>query len=73
MQVMLIEYARSALGMADANSTEFNKDTNYPVISLLAEQRAVERKGATMRLGTYPCKVLPGTRLLGCIWQRTYS
>jgi len=62
MQVMLIEFARSVLGMADANSTEFNKDTNYPVISLLAEQRTVERKGATMRLGTYPCKILPGTK-----------
>ena len=62
MQVMLIEYARSVLGLADANSTEFNKETKSPVISMLAEQCGIERKGATMRLGTYPCKVLPGTK-----------
>jgi len=62
MQIMLIEYARSVLGMPDANSTEFNKETRYPVVSLLAEQRDIEDKGATMRLGTYPCTVLPGTK-----------
>ncbi|HML19750.1 MAG TPA: CTP synthase [Candidatus Dependentiae bacterium] len=62
MQIMLIEYARSVLGMSDANSTEFNKETHYPVVSLLAEQRDIESKGATMRLGTYPCTVLPGTK-----------
>jgi len=62
MQIMLIEYARSVLGMSDANSTEFNKETRYPVVSLLAEQRDIESKGATMRLGTYPCTVLPGTK-----------
>jgi CTP synthase len=62
MQIMLIEYARSVLGMSDANSTEFNKETPYPVISLLAEQRDIKNKGATMRLGTYPCTVMPGTK-----------
>lgn len=62
MQIMLIEYARSVLGMSDANSTEFNKETRYPVVSLLAEQRDIEDKGATMRLGTYPCTVVPGTK-----------
>jgi CTP synthase len=62
MQIMLIEYARSVLGMSDANSTEFNKETPYPVISLLAEQRDIKNKGATKRLGTYPCTVMPGTK-----------
>lgn len=69
MQIMLVEYARSVLGMADANSTEFNKDTKFPVISLLAEQRSIERKGATMRLGTYPCKVMPGTKAFNAYGQ----
>lgn len=61
LQVMLIEFARSVLGMSDANSTEFNKDIQHPVVSLLVEQQAIECKGATMRLGTYPCKIIPGT------------
>lgn len=61
MQVMLIEFARSVLGYKDANSTEFNKQTTHPVISLLAEQQGIERKGASMRLGTYLCHVKKGT------------
>lgn len=62
MQVMLVEYARSVLGFSDANSTEFNQQTEHPVISLLAEQQGIDRKGATMRLGTYQCQVMPGTK-----------
>lgn len=61
MQVMLIEFSRSILGFKDANSTEFDKHTKHPVISLLAEQQGIERKGASMRLGTYPCHVQKGT------------
>lgn len=62
MQIMLIEFARSVLGMKDASSTEFNKNTMHPVISLLAEQQGIVQKGATMRLGTYPCHVLDATK-----------
>ncbi|MFH1254615.1 MAG: CTP synthase [bacterium] len=62
MQVMLIEFARNVLGLKDANSTEFDRNTPNPVISLLVEQHGVERKGATMRLGTYPCNVLKGSK-----------
>ncbi len=62
MQVMLIEFARNVLGLKDANSTEFDKKTANPVVSMLAEQLGIERKGATMRLGTYPCKVLKGSQ-----------
>lgn len=62
MQVMLIEFARNVIGLKDANSTEFDRNTTNPVISLLVEQQGVERKGATMRLGTYPCKVLKGSK-----------
>ena len=61
MQVMVIEYARWALN-PQANSTEFDPDTPCPVIDLLPEQREVEEKGGTMRLGLYPCKLLPGTK-----------
>lgn len=62
MQIMLIEFARSVLGMADASSTEFDKNTTHPVISLLAEQQNIAQKGATMRLGTYPCTVKQNTK-----------
>ena len=61
MQVATIEFARDAVGLKDANSTEFDTDTPFPVISLLEEQHDVKVKGASMRLGVWPTKVLPGT------------
>jgi CTP synthase len=61
MQVATIEFARDVCGIKEANSTEFDKDTTEPVISLLEEQRGVENKGASMRLGTWPTKIVPGT------------
>ncbi|HQM65673.1 MAG TPA: CTP synthase [Anaerolineaceae bacterium] len=61
MQVMVIEYARNVLGMEDANSPEFDQRTRHPVIDLMAEQRGLEDKGGTMRLGLYPCVIQPGT------------
>ncbi len=61
MQVMVVEAARAILG-EEANSTEFAPHTPYPVISLLSEQEGVTEKGATMRLGCYPCRLVPGTR-----------
>jgi len=62
MQVMVIELARHAFHSQDANSTEFDRDTPYPVIDLLPEQRGINQKGGTMRLGTYPCHLVPGTK-----------
>jgi len=62
MQVMCIEFARHVLDSPEPNSTEFNLFTRYPVIDLLPEQRDIEDKGATMRLGVYPCQHKPGTR-----------
>ncbi len=62
MQVMVIEFARHAFHSQDANSTEFDRDTPYPVIDLLPEQRGINQKGGTMRLGTYPCHLVPGTK-----------
>ncbi|MBU2043786.1 MAG: CTP synthase [Candidatus Omnitrophica bacterium] len=61
MQVAVVEYARNLCGFKNANSTEFNKSTKYPVISLLEEQKAVQAKGATMRLGAYDCKLKKNT------------
>ena len=61
MQVATIEFARNVTGMKNANSTEFDKDTSDPVISLLEEQQGVRNKGGSMRLGTWPTKIVPGT------------
>ena len=54
MQVMCVEFARNVLGHEDANSTEFDRSTKYPVIDLMLEQRAITDMGGTMRLGLYP-------------------
>ena len=62
MQVMVIEFARHSMGIDDVNSTEFSPATRTPVISLLSEQTGVHDKGGTMRLGSYPCRLVPGTR-----------
>ena len=66
MQIAMIEYARSVLGFKDANSSEFNPDTTYPVIDLMPEQREVEDMGASMRLGKYPCALKPGSKVSQC-------
>ncbi len=62
LQVMVVEAARASLDKPEANSTEFAPETPDPVISLLSEQEGVEEKGGTMRLGYYPCRLVPGTR-----------
>jgi CTP synthase len=62
MQVATIEFARDVCGIEKANSTEFDSDTPDPVISLLEEQREkIHSKGASMRLGTWPTKIVKGT------------
>ncbi len=62
MHVMVIEFARYALGSDKANSTEFDNSTPYPVIDLLPEQKDIPDKGGTMRLGNYPCQLVNGSR-----------
>jgi len=62
LQLAVVEWARDVVGMKDANSTEFDEKTRYPVIDLLPEQRRITEKGATMRLGSYPCRLRRGTR-----------
>jgi CTP synthase len=61
MQCAVIDLAREALDAPDANSTEFAAFTSTPVIDLMPEQRDVANLGGTMRLGLYPCKLLPGS------------
>ncbi len=58
----VVEFARNVAGWERANSTEFNKRTRYPVISLLEEQKGVKDLGGTMRLGAYPCSLKSGSR-----------
>ncbi len=62
MHIMVIELGRHVFHSDKVNSTEFDGGSAYPVIDLLPEQRKVEEKGGTMRLGTYPCHLVAGTR-----------
>jgi CTP synthase len=62
MHIMVIELGRHVFHSDKVNSTEFDAVSAYPVIDLLPEQRSVEEKGGTMRLGTYPCHLVAGTR-----------
>jgi CTP synthase len=63
MQVMSIEFARNVLGLDGSNSTEFDPNTKYPIISLLPEQLQVENLGGSMRLGAYPCTIVENSRI----------
>ena len=62
MQMAVVEFARNVLGFADAHSTEMKEYTTHPVISLMAEQKTIMHKGGTMRLGSYPCRLLAGSK-----------
>ena len=62
LQIAVIDFAREALGSSDANSTEFDMFTKNPVIDFTPDQRGVEEKGGTQRLGLYPAKLTPGSR-----------
>lgn len=63
MQIMTIEFARNILGYLQANSTEFDINTEYPVISLMEDQKNVVEKGGTMRLGAWKCDITEGSKL----------
>ncbi|MFZ5903955.1 MAG: CTP synthase [Chloroflexota bacterium] len=62
MQLMCIEFARNALGYEDANSSEFDRGTETPVIDLMLDQRSITDMGGTMRLGLYPCVLKKGSK-----------
>ena len=57
MQMAVVEFARDILGLKDANSEEFNKDSQNQVIHIMETQKNITKKGGTMRLGAYPCKI----------------
>jgi CTP synthase len=61
MQVATIEFARNVCGLKGASSTEFEEHTPHPVICLLEDQKEVRKKGASMRLGSWPTDLVPGT------------
>lgn len=61
MQMSVIEYSRNVLGWKEANSTEMNEHTPYPVINIMEEQKTITDKGGTMRLGAWKCKLEEGT------------
>ena len=62
MQCAVIEFARNVANLENANSTEFDKNTNYKVVDLMEEQKNIAGYGATMRLGAYPCKIQKGSK-----------
>jgi CTP synthase len=66
MQCAVIEFARDVVGLEGAHSTEFNPDTAYGVIDLMPEQRDIDEKGGTMRLGLYPCRLKEGSLAYDC-------
>ena len=73
MQIAVIEYARHMCGMTDANSGEFDENTSHKVIDFMPDQNDEIAKGGTMRLGAYPCKVRPGTKMFECYGKELIS
>jgi len=63
MQAAIIEFARNVCGLDDSNSSEFAPECSNPVVSLMESQQHVTDMGGTMRLGAYPCRIRPGTRV----------
>ena len=62
MQCAVTEFARNVAGLKNANSTEFDENSPYPVVDLMLEQKNVKGYGGTMRLGAYDCHIKKGTR-----------
>ena len=73
MQMAVVEYARNVCELSKANSSEFDLQTAYPVIDLLPEQRNVKDKGASMRLGAYPCSVQQDSFAFAAYGQKEIS
>ena len=62
MQCAVVEYGRNVLGLSNAQSTEMDENTNFPVISMMEEQKKIKNKGGTMRLGSYACDLKKGSK-----------
>ncbi len=61
MQIAVIEFARNKAGLVNADSTEFNNSTPYPIIDIMHDQKNIDTKGATMRLGSFKCNIVDGS------------
>lgn len=66
MQIAVIEFARNVCGLTDANSGEFDENSEHKVIDFMPDQSDSINKGGTLRLGAYPCKIVPGSRMSEC-------
>jgi CTP synthase len=62
MQCAVVEFARNVVGLAEAASTEMNRNTPHPVIDMMEDQKKITTKGGTMRLGAYPCDLRKGSK-----------
>jgi CTP synthase len=62
MQMAVVDFAKHVLAFEDADSSEFNEETTHPLIHLMPDQKDIENKGGTMRLGIYPCKLTKGSK-----------
>ncbi len=69
MQMAVVEFARNVLGLKDADSAELNENTKNPIIHIMEEQKGIDQKGGTMRLGAYPCIIKEGT-LASKVYQK---
>ncbi len=70
MQMAVVEFARDVLGLKDANSEEFDENSKNQVIHIMEEQKEIDEKGGTMRLGTYPCVLKEGTKAYNLYGQK---
>jgi CTP synthase len=73
MQCAVIEYGRNVLGLKDANTTEIDVETKYPVINMMEEQKLITNKGGTMRLGSYPCDLKKGSKAIAAYGKNHIS
>ena len=73
LQCAVIDFARYVCGLNEANSTEYNKRTKYPVIDLMESQKAIKIKGGTMRLGAYDCELKTGTKTYNAYRKKKIS
>lgn len=73
MQCAVIEYGRNVLNFQGAHSTEFNKLTPYPVIDMMEMQKKISGLGGTMRLGAYPCRLNPDSRVFEIYQQENIT
>ena len=73
MQIMVVEYARNELGIADATSLEIDPEATNPVIAFMPGQEELHSTGGTMRLGSYPCVLKEGTRVREAYGQEIVS